>query len=87
MFDEPICLNVIFACWVIIHAIIVICWLFSCADPEGRTGGPDPPPPPPLENYNNIGNIGFLSNTGLTVGPDEIGIMWHFVKVNTFCLL
>ena len=29
-----------------------------CADPEGRTGGPDPYP---LKNHKNIG---FLSNTG-----------------------
>ena len=38
-------------------------WFSSCADPEGRTGGPDPPPP--LKNHKNIG---FLSNTG----PDPL---------------
>ena len=37
--------------------------VWTCVDPEGGTGGPDPPPP--LKNYKNIG---FLCISG----PDPV---------------
>ena len=41
---------------------MVLILVYTCADLEGWTGGPDPPP---LKNHKNIG---FLSNTG----PDPL---------------
>ena len=49
----------------------------SWADPERRTGSPDPPPPPEKSQ-----NVGFLSNTGLnplkyTKLPSQHSLLGH----------